>query len=209
MVYAAGFMVVLALGLAAGAVAAVGAGTALHRNYWQVATQHTLFFGAATLAVVAALAYWSPKLWGHHLSEKASVPTAVLLVGGMLVTFGAMFVLGIQDMHVHVSSFDADDNFGPANLVATIGSVVTAVGVLAFSLDLAYNVVGRRGQRAGDDPWSGHTLEWATSSPPPSYNFDRLPEIRSEAPMLDLRTAPTGTMDPSGIPVATLDRAAH
>jgi len=209
MVYAAGFMVVLALGLAAGAVAAVGAGTALHRNYWQVATQHTLFFGAATLAVVAALAYWAPKLWGHHLSEKASVPTAVLLVGGMLVTFGAMFVLGIQDMHVHVSSFDADDNFGPANLVATVGSVVTAVGVLAFSLDLAYNVVGRRGRRAGDDPWSGHTLEWATSSPPPSYNFDRLPEIRSEAPMLDLRTAPTGTMDPSGIPVATLDRAAH
>ncbi|MBA3268758.1 MAG: cbb3-type cytochrome c oxidase subunit I [Acidimicrobiia bacterium] len=209
MVYAAGFMVVLALGLAAGAVAAVGAGTALHRNYWQVATQHTLFFGAATLAVVAALAYWAPKLWGHHLSEKASVPTAGLLVGGMLVTFGAMFVLGIQDMHVHVSSFDADDNFGPANLVATIGSVVTAVGVLAFSLDLAFNVVGRRGRRAGDDPWSGHTLEWATSSPPPSYNFDRLPEIRSEAPMLDLRTAPTGTMDPSGIPVATLDRAAH
>ncbi len=208
MVYAGGFMAVLAVGLAGGAVAAVGAGTSLHRNYWQVATQHTLFFGAATLAVVAALAYWAPKLWGFHLSEKGSLPTAALIVGGMVVSFGAMFVLGFQDMHVHVSSFDADDDFGPANLVATIGSVVTAVGVLAFVGDLAVNVVGRRGRRAEDDPWSGHTLEWATSSPPPSYNFDRLPDIRSEAPMLDLRTTPTdSTIDASGIPQATLDRA--
>ncbi|MGI9023371.1 MAG: cytochrome c oxidase subunit I [Acidimicrobiales bacterium] len=210
MVYAGGFMAVLALGLAAGAVAAVGAGTDLHRNYWQVATQHTLFFGAATLAVVAALAYWSPKLWGHHLSEKGSLPTAALLVGGMVVTFGAMFVLGIQDMPVHQAGFDADGDFGSANLVSSIGAVVTAVGVLAFAFDLAVNVIGRRGRPAGDDPWSGHTLEWATSSPPPSYNFDRLPEIRSEAPMLDLRTTPAdSTMDASGIPTATLDRAAH
>jgi heme/copper-type cytochrome/quinol oxidase subunit 1 len=50
----------------------------------------------------------------------------------------------------------------------------------------------RNGRIAGDDPWEANTLEWATSSPPPPYNFDRLPEIRSERPLFDLRHGPTG-----------------
>ncbi|PZS20499.1 MAG: hypothetical protein DLM54_05630 [Acidimicrobiales bacterium] len=189
MAYMAGFLVVLALGLAGAAVAAVGSSTIAARDYWQVATQHTLFFGASTLAAVAALAYWAPKLWGRHLSEKAALLAATLLAGGMLVSGLAMFVLGYQEMHVHVATYASDDRFRPANLVATAGAVLTALGFVVFVSDLALSVVGRRGRAAGADPWGGHTLEWATSSPPPSYNFDRLPEIRSEAPVLDLRVA--------------------
>ncbi len=189
MVYAGGFIAVLALGVAGWAVAVV-ADTTADRTYWQVATQHTLFFGAATLAVVAALAYWAPKLWGHHLSEKASLPAAFLLAGGMIVSFGAMFVLGFQDMHVHLATFDSDDGLGVANVVASVGGFVAGLGVLLFVGDLILNVIGGRGREAVDDPWTGHTLEWATSSPPPSYNFDSLPEIRSEAPMLDLSAEP-------------------
>jgi len=187
MVYAGGFIAVLGLGLIGWAVAVV-ADTTADRTYWQVATQHTLFFGAATLAVVAALAYWAPKLWGHHLSEKASLPTALLLAGGMIVSFGAMFVLGFQGMHVHMATFDSGDGLSAANLVATIGAFGSGLGMLLFVGDLILNVVGGRGRKADDDPWAGHTLEWATSSPPPSYNFDQLPEIRSEVPVLDLRT---------------------
>ncbi len=192
MVYAGGFIAVLALGMAGWAVAVV-ADTTADRTYWQVATQHTLFFGAATLGVVAALAYWAPKLWGHQLSTTASRPTALLLTGGMVVTFGAMFVLGFQGMHVHLATFDSGDSVGPANVVATIGAFATGLGVLLFVADLILSVIRGLGPRAGDDPWGGHTLEWATSSPPPSYNFDRLPEIRSEAPMLDLATEPAPT----------------
>jgi len=206
MVYAGGFIAVLGLGLVGWAAAIVSASSA-HADYWQVATQHTLFFGTATLAVVAALAYWAPKLWGRHVSDKASLPTAVLLAGGMVVTFGAMFVLGFQNMHVHRASF-SDDSLTPANLVATIGSAITGLGVLAFVADLIVNVIAGRGRKADADPWTGHTLEWATSSPPPSYNFDRLPEIRSEAPMLDLRTAPATATSPADSPsAATVARA--
>lgn len=190
--YVVGFLIVLAVGLAGGAVAAVGAGTSAARNYWQVATQHTLFFGASTLAAAAGLAYWAPKLWGRHLSDKASLLAATLLTGGMLVTFVPMFVLGYQDMHVHLATYASDDRFRPANLVASVGAAITALGVLVLALDLVVNVVGRRGRAAVADPWGGHTLEWATSSPPPSHNFDRLPDVRSEAPMLDLATTPEG-----------------
>jgi len=202
MVYAGGFIALLGLGLIGWAVAVV-AGTTADRTYWQVATQHMLFFGAATLAVVAALAYWAPKLWGRHLSEKASLPTAFLLAGGMVVSFGAMFVLGFQDMHVHVATFNSDDGLGPANLVATVGGFVAGLGLLMFVGDLILNVIGGRGRKADDDPWAGHTLEWATSSPPPSYNFDYLPEIRSEAPMLDLHDTPATSSDLAGDRLAT------
>ncbi len=188
MVVALGFVTVLAVGLGGGAVAAATAGTSSHRNYWQVATQHTLFFGAGTLGVVAALAYWGPKLWGRHLSDKGGKLAAVLLVGGMHLTFLPMFVLGAQNMRVHLFTYDSGDDFAPANLVATVGAAVTALGVVVLALVLL-GVLARRGRRAEGDPWQGHTLEWATTSPPPTHNFDRLPEIRSEAPMLDLREA--------------------
>ncbi len=210
MVYAGGFIAMLGLGLIGWAVAVIADATA-DRTYWQVATQHTLFFGAATLAVIGALAYWAPKLWGHHLSEKASLPTAFLLTGGMVVSFGAMFVLGFQDMHVHLATYDSDDGFRAANLVATVGGFAAGLGLLMLVGDVILNVIGGRGRKADDDPWSGHTLEWATSSPPPSYNFDHLPEIRSEVPMLDLRTAPATTSDLAADRMATaaVTRGSH
>ncbi|HEX3394024.1 MAG TPA: cbb3-type cytochrome c oxidase subunit I [Acidimicrobiales bacterium] len=206
MVYAGGFIALLGLGMV-GWAAAVVSGNAGRSNYWQAASQHTLFFGAATLAVVAALAYWAPKLWGRHLSDKASLPTSVLLSGGMVVTFGAFFVLAYQGLAMHASSF-SDTDLTPANLVAGIGSAITGLGLLAFVADLCVNVIAGRGRQADPDPWTGHTLEWSTSSPPPSYNFDRLPEIRSEAPMLDLRSASDSLTGPGGVPIAaTVARA--
>jgi cytochrome c oxidase subunit 1 len=197
MVFAAGAISVLAVGLAGAAVAAIGSGTTLHRNYWQVATQHTLYFGFGTLGVVTALAWWAPKLWGRHLNEKAGLLSAALLVGGLHLTFLPMFVLGIQDMRIHLAGY-SDDDFTPANLVATAGAVLTVLGVLAFAAALLAGVVGRRGRPAGDDPWQGHTLEWATSSPPPSHNFERLPEVRSETPVLDMRESPTTSTGVAG-----------
>ena len=196
MLFAAGAISVLAVGLAGAAVAGVGSGTTLHRNYWRVATQHTLYFGVGTLGVVTALAWWAPKLWGRRLNEKAGMLSAALLVGGLHLTFLPMFVLGVQDMRIHLAGY-SDNDFAPANMVATAGAVLTVLGVLVFAAALL-GVAARRGRPAGDDPWEGHTLEWATSSPPPSHNFERLPEIRSETPVLDLRESAGATTGPEG-----------
>jgi heme/copper-type cytochrome/quinol oxidase subunit 1 len=186
MLHVRGTLGLLLLGLAGELVAGLDAGGRSHRNYWGVATQHSLFFGAALVGAVAALYFWAPKLWGRHLSEKLGRLQFLALVGGLLLTVLPMFVLGLQDMGAHTSSYVTDSDWGPANLVASVGGVLVVLGVVLLLLNLLVSVVAGRGAAAGSDPWGGHTLEWSTTSPPPADNFRVLPEVRSETPLLDL-----------------------
>lgn len=189
MLWALGFLPVLGLGLAGSVVSAVDATRNAHRNYWQVAQQHGLFFGAATIGAVAALSFWGPKLWGYKMSDGLGKLELLAVVGGTLLTVLGMFVLGIQDMLVHTSTYTSSDNFAPANLVVTVGAAIVGLGLLVLLVDLFSTQILGRGGRAGADPWGGQTLEWATTSPPPLHNFDALPEIRSGTPLMDLRLA--------------------
>jgi cytochrome c oxidase subunit 1 len=85
-----------------------------------------------------------------------------------------------------VSRYHAHPGWGTLNELETIGAGIIALGVLVFVANVVVSL--RRRVPAGDDPWLGHTLEWATTSPPPPLNFEApLPPIRSYAPLLDLR----------------------
>jgi len=190
MLHVGGALGLLLVGLAGELVAGLDAGGRSHRNYWGIATQHSLFFGAATVGAVAAIYFWAPKLWGRHLSEKMGRLQFLALVGGMYLTFLPMFVLGIQDMGAHTSAY-GDNGLAPANLVSSFGGAVLILGVLLLILNLLASVVAGRGQPATSDPWGGHTLEWSTTSPPPADNFRVLPEVRSETPLLDLDPSET------------------
>ena len=86
-----------------------------------------------------------------------------------------------------VADYAPDRGWDFLNLVSTVGAFVIALGVVALLGNLW--VSARRREPAGDDPWGGFTLEWATSSPPPEHNFDKLPPIRSERPVYDARMA--------------------
>ena len=97
-----------------------------------------------------------------------------------------MFVLGIQDMGTDVGTYDADAGWTAANLASALGTALLVFGLLLLVLNLLSSVVAKRGDPIGADPWGGRTLEWATSSPPPPYNFDTLPEVRSDSPLVDL-----------------------
>ena len=187
MLWALGMLPVLALGLAASVVSALDAGRDAHANYWQVGQQHALFFGAATIGAVAALSFWGPKLWGRRLSDALGKLEILAVVGGTLLTVLGMLLLGVQDMLVHTSTFDSGDDWEIGNLVVSAGAAIVGLGLIVLLLDLLASVVAGRGRPAGADPWGGQTLEWATPSPPPRHNFDALPEIRSGAPLLDLR----------------------
>jgi heme/copper-type cytochrome/quinol oxidase subunit 1 len=176
--------------MAGAVVSALDATGGSHTNYWSVATHHSLFFAPSTIAAAAALVYWAPKLWGHSLSEGLSRLQALALTVGSLVTFLPMFVLGAQDMGVGVGSYDAGDNWAAANLVSALGAALLVFGVLVLVLNLLTSVVAGRGAAASADPWGGRTLEWSTSSPPPPYNFDTLPEVRSDSPLVDLGPHP-------------------
>ena len=106
-----------------------------------------------------------------------------------------MFFLGFDGMQRRIADYPASSGFGDLNLVSTIGAFLIAVAVAVFLVNLWVSLRNR--DPAGDDPWDGQTLEWATSSPPPRFNFrDRLPPIGSFAPLLDLREARKGSENP-------------
>ena len=86
--------------------------------------------------------------------------------------------------------YAAASGWGQLNLLATVGSLIIAASMLPFLWNVFISL--RSGKPAGDDPWEGNTLEWATSSPPPPYTFDHLPPIRSERPVFDARHARHG-----------------
>jgi cytochrome c oxidase subunit I len=102
---------------------------------------------------------------------------------GFNMTFLVQHQLGLEGMPRRVVTYRESEGFGSLNLISTIGSFIIAVSVLFFAWNLWRSL--RHGPRAGNDPWDGQTLEWATTSPPPERNFDALPPIRSERPFFD------------------------
>ncbi|HUP84694.1 MAG TPA: cbb3-type cytochrome c oxidase subunit I [Acidimicrobiales bacterium] len=126
-----------------------------------------LTFGAPLLALGAAAAHWSPKLWGRVNPMGPSAVQALLLFGGPVLLALPGYLIGLG----------AGDAVVPLGVG---GAAVTAAGVLMFALDIA-----SRGATSENDPYGGHTLEWATASPPADHNFDDLPDIRSAHPLTE------------------------
>lgn len=194
MVFTLGFVAVLGLGLAASAVSAVDATGDLHANAWATGQRHALFFASSTIALVAALHFWAPKLWGFRLSAGLARLEVLLLAGGALLMVASELVLGLQDAPSRVATYASDEGWELANLGAGLGGAAIGLGALLVVMSLLAGAAGRRRQAVGADPWGAHTLEWATTSPPLPHNFDRLPTIGSDTPVLDLReAAPAGS----------------
>jgi cytochrome c oxidase subunit 1 len=98
-----------------------------------------------------------------------------------------MHQLGLDGMPRRIADYGTETGWQPINLLVSGGSLLIAASVGVFIVNVVTSVVLGRGRVAGDDPWGGYSLEWATSSPPPHHNFRRLPPIRSERPVFDAR----------------------
>ncbi|HEX2766005.1 MAG TPA: cytochrome c oxidase subunit I [Candidatus Limnocylindria bacterium] len=159
----------------------------VHDTYYVVAHMHYVMFGTAAFAMFGAIYYWYPKFTGHMLDEGLGKLHFWLLFIGFNVTFFPMHELGLDGMPRRIGDYVESTGWGDLNLLATVGTVVIAAAVLVFAWNFLSSL--SLGKPAGDDPWGGHTLEWATSSPPPHHNFTRLPPITSDRPVLDERLA--------------------
>jgi cytochrome c oxidase subunit 1 len=185
LIFAIGFLTMFLIGGINGAFsAAVPIDFALQDTYWVVAHLHYVLFGGSVFGMFAGIYYWFPKWTGRMLDEGLGKIHFVLMFIGFNVTFFPMHMLGLAGMPRRIADY-AEPSWSAWNLTATIGGFMIALSILPFLWNVFISL--RNGKIAGDDPWEGNTLEWATSSPPPPYNFDRLPEIRSERPVFDAR----------------------
>jgi cytochrome c oxidase subunit I+III len=181
-----GFIVLFMLGGLSGvAFAAIPFDQQVTDTYFVVAHFHYVLFGGAVFPIFAGFHYWYPKVTGRMLSEWLGQVGFWLFFVGFNLTFFPQFLLGLSGMPRRIADYSGIDRWTPLNLISTVGAVLTALSILPFVWNVFVSL--RKGQVAGDDPWGGNSLEWATSSPPPHHNFHHLPEIHSERPVFDLR----------------------
>ncbi|HEY4440103.1 MAG TPA: cytochrome c oxidase subunit I [Candidatus Elarobacter sp.] len=186
MLFCMGFLMNFLLGGVTGVmVASPPVDFQAHDSYFVVAHFHYTLGGGSLFAIFAALFFWWPKIFGVKLGETLGKWCFWLLFIGFNVTFLPMHFLGIEGMARRVSTYPALGNLPILNLIATLGSYVMLAGAVVFAVDVIASTLKR--EPVGDDPWGANSLEWATSSPPPEHNFERLPPIRSERPVFDLR----------------------
>jgi cytochrome c oxidase subunit 1 len=184
MLFAIGMLAVFLLGGLTGVLQAMApVDFSLTDTYFIVAHMHYVIMGLV-LGAFAGVYYWFPKMTGRMLNDRLGKIHFWAFFVGSNVTFFVQHQLGLDGMPRRVATYRESDGWGTLNLISTIGAYILAIGVLAFLWNLVVSL--RRGAPAGPDPWGGHTLEWATASPPPEHNFDSLPPIRSERPVWDL-----------------------
>jgi heme/copper-type cytochrome/quinol oxidase subunit 1 len=177
-----GFFFVLVIGGLTGImIGAVPFDLQAHDTYFIVAHLHYVLIGGAVFPLFAAFFYWFPKFTGRMLSESLGRWQFWLLFVGVNVAFFPMHALGLQGMPRRIYTYGAETGWGTLNLVSTLGAVVVALSMLLFVVNCVRSM--RRGEPAGDNPWGAATLEWATRSPPPPFNFVALPVVSSREPL--------------------------
>ena len=157
-------------------------------SYFIVAHFHYTLFAGSVFGMFAGLYYWFPKMTGYMYDERLGRIHFVLMVIGTNVAFLPMFGLGFLGMPRRVSTYPSGAGFATLNMVSSVGAFTIGLSMLVFLYNIFLSL--QRREPAGDDPWAGSTLEWATASPPPRFNFDAehlIPTITSYAPLLDHR----------------------
>jgi heme/copper-type cytochrome/quinol oxidase subunit 1 len=189
MLFAAGAISMISIGLAAEIChSMVAAGWFLQKTTDSTAATHFALIGGAVFGGFAALHWWYPKMTGRTMGEYLARASFWTLVLGTLLTFLPLFFSGGE----HGQVVDAYKYFGGTgvtawNVIASIGSLVLAAGILMTLVNAILSRTG--GAVAGHDPWGGESLEWFALSPPEAHNFDVLPDVRGPRPMHDIRDA--------------------
>ena len=155
-------------------------------SYFVVAHFHYVVFGTVVFAMFAGFYFWWPKFTGRMLNESLGHVHFWILFVGFHMTFLIQHWLGVMGMPRRYATYLPEDGFTWMNQLSTVGSVLLALSMIPFLLNVY--LTARNGQKVTvNDPWGyGRSLEWATSCPPPRHNFTSIPRIRSESPAFDL-----------------------
>lgn len=145
----------------------------LHDSYFVVAHFHFVMVGGTLVAFLGGVFHWWPKMFGKMYSEKGGIASAALVFIGFLVTFLPQFILGSRGMPRRYATYDPE--FQTLHVASSIGSLILGLGLFVALFVLLKSLFSK--ERAPANMWGGATLEWACTSPPPFYNFQRAPAV--------------------------------
>jgi len=150
----------------------------VHNSLFLVAHFHTMIVGGVLFGYFAGLTYWFPKIFGFKLNERLGRYAVYCWFSGFILAFGPLYILGLMGATRRMDHYDPSLGWQQLFIVAAFGVALIALGVAFQILQLIVSIRQRDDNRdTTGDPWKGRTLEWATSSPAPSYNFALEPEV--------------------------------
>ncbi|NIK06786.1 cytochrome o ubiquinol oxidase subunit 1 [Xanthomonas arboricola] len=173
-----GFIITFTIGGMTGVMLAIPAvDFVLHNSLFLIAHFHNVIIGGVVFGYLAGLTYWFPKAFGFKLNEKIGKASFWCWIIGFFVAFMPLYVLGFMGMTRRMNTYNHPE-WAPWLYVAAAGAAIIGLGIFLNLVQIGYSVWKRKEHMDyTGDPWDGRTLEWATSSPPPFYNFAVLPHI--------------------------------
>ena len=196
MLFSIGFLITFLLGGLSGVLlAAPPVDFHTSDSYFLIAHFHYVLFGTIVFAAFAGIYFWFPKMTGRMLDERLGKLHFWLMFIGFHATFLVHHWLGNKGMPRRYADYNPQDGFTTLHQISTVGSFILGASTLPFIWNVWKSY--RFGRLAlSNDPWGyGNSLEWATSSPPPLRNFDKMPRIRSERPAFEARHGPQSRVE--------------
>lgn len=179
MVWFFGFIATFTIGGLTGVLMAVPAiDFAVHNSLFLVAHFHNMIIGGVVFGFMAGLTYWFPKIFGFKLNERLGKYAALCWIVGFIVAFLPLYILGLMGATRRLDHYDPSMGWQWLFIVAGVGVMIILLGVAFQVLQLVYSIWKRKENLdTTGDPWDGRTLEWATPSPTPEYNFAVIPTV--------------------------------
>ena len=178
MLWSIGFMVTFVIGGMTGVLLAVPpADFVLHESLFQVAHFHNVIIGGVLFGAFAGYTYWFPKAFGFRLHEGLGKASFWCWLIGFYVAFMPLYIVGLMGMTRRMQHYDVPE-WRPWLIIAAGGAAIILLGIILQIAQLVVSI--RRREELRDvtgDPWNGRSLEWATPSPPPDFNFATAPVV--------------------------------
>ncbi len=189
MLWFLGFVGVFAVGGMAGVMLAIPpVDFQLHNSLFLVAHFHTMVVGGVLFGIFAGISYWFPKIAGFRLNERIGKYAFWCWLIGFLMAFTPLYILGLMGATRRLDHYDASTGYQPFFIVALIGGLVIAAGVVFQIVQIIASFIQKKQLiDTTGDPWDGRTLEWATPSPVPSYNFTTIPKVTSRDAYVEMK----------------------
>jgi heme/copper-type cytochrome/quinol oxidase subunit 1 len=173
--WALGFLITFTLGGLSGMFFPVaGLDTQFHDGYFVVAHFHYVFIGGTVFGLFSGIYYWYPKAMGRKLNETLGLWHFLIAFTSFNGAFWPMHAVGIMGMPRRTHTYAADSGFAELNMSISIFAMIFGLSQLILLWNLIYS--SKNGEKVGKDPWGGWSLEWATSSPPPTPSFAVIPK---------------------------------